>query len=148
VEVVKQLEKPTTHPQKWNVLKSLLEGASLREAGDAHGVSHDTVRRWAKQDSEFATALNVWGRLAVRGVIVDIVDVSSKAVATLREIMEDVGVEPKDRIAAAKQLLVMFETIALVKIGAEKTPDADDLPVGADDLPALEAELKRRRDGS
>src|SRR2546423_15496705 len=93
----------TTNRQEKAII-ALLNQPTMKEAEEAAGVHEVTLWRWLQQP-EFRKSYMEARRLAVQRAIARIQAVTTEAVETLREVMNDQSSKGSERIAAAKAIL-------------------------------------------
>jgi len=108
-------------------LAALAEGGTLTMAGDAAGVTRQTVRRWINDPSH--PLAQAWARLsdeAVEEARRALRRHTGAAVSTLVDVMRDPDSRGSERVAAAREILSrggVSETTRQ-EVAVEGTPDA------------------------
>ena len=108
-------------------LAALAEGGTLTMAGDAAGVTRQTVRRWINDPSH--PLAQAWARLADEAVEEarrSLRRHTGAAVSTLVDVMRDPDSRGSERVAAAREILSrggVSETTRQ-EVAVEGTPDA------------------------
>ena len=87
-------------------LAALISEPTLGEAAKKVGISEVTLWRWL-QDPEFQDKYRTARRQAVSQSITQLQKISSEAVQTLREVMNNKETPPASRVTAAKAVLEM-----------------------------------------
>lgn len=87
-------------------LAALISEPTLGEAAKKVGISEVTLWRWL-QDPEFQDKYRTARRQAVSQSITQLQKISSEAVETLREVMNNKETPPASRVTAAKAVLEM-----------------------------------------
>ncbi len=87
-------------------LAALISEPTLGEAAKKVGISEVTLWRWL-QDPEFQEKYRTARRQAVSQSITQLQKISSEAVQTLRDVMNDKETPPASRVTAAKAVLEM-----------------------------------------
>ena len=85
-------------------LAALISEPTLGEAAKKVGISEVTLWRWM-QDPEFQDKYRTARRQAVSQSITQLQKISSEAVKTLREVMNNIETPPASRVTAAKAVL-------------------------------------------
>ena len=93
----------TTSRQEKAII-ALLNEPTTKDAAEAAGVSEVTLWRWLQQPEFRASYMEV-RRVAVQRAIARTQAITSEAVETLREVMNDQSSKGSERIAAAKAIL-------------------------------------------
>jgi len=103
-------------------LAALISEPTIGEAAKKVGISEVTIWRWM-QDPEFQDKYRTARRQAVSQAITQLQKISSEAVQTLREVMNNKETPPASRVTAAKAVLEMatvtvFSCLNVLKVGA------------------------------
>lgn len=85
-------------------ISALLSSPSIPEAAKASGLSERSLYRWL-QDEEFQETYQAARREVVKHAVTTVQAAMSKAVETLREIMEDTDAPASARVSAARAVL-------------------------------------------
>jgi len=108
-------------------LAALAEGGTLTMAGDAAGVTRQTVRRWINDPSH--PLAQAWARLADEAVEEarrSLRRHTGAAVSTLVDVMRDPDSRGSERVAAAREILSRGGVTETTRqeVAVEGTPDA------------------------
>ena len=93
-----------TSNRQEKAIVALLNEPTMKEAAEIAGISEVTLWRWL-QNADFRKSYMEARRLAVQRAIARTQAITSEAVETLREVMNDKAATGSERIAAAKAIL-------------------------------------------